>query len=94
VLAGEIDQVLAGVRLDIRRVDHGQPPGGEPLARDITQYVERVAGGGLIVLVVGDQATAVVRRDDLGRLEMLRGERGLARPGDSDHHHEGQLGDG
>lgn len=94
VLAGECDQLPAGVGLDAGRVDDGQAAGGEALARDVVQDVEGVAAGALVVLVVGDQAPAVVGGDGLGGLEVLAGEGGLARSGGPDQNDEGQVGDG
>ena len=94
VLAGERDQRRPGLRLHARRVDDGQPPGREPLARDVVQHVERVHGGRLVVLVVGDQAAAEVGGDHLGRLEVRPGERRLAGAGHPDEHDERQLGNG
>ena len=63
VLAGQRDQLLAGIGLHVGGVDDGQPAGGQPLARRCSRSsVERVRGGGLVVLVVGDQAAAEVAR--------------------------------
>ena len=61
VLPGKRDQRLARLLLDVGRVDHGQPPGGQPLAGDVVQRVERVAGRRLVVLVVGDEPAEEVR---------------------------------
>ena len=94
VLAGELDQRQPRLRLHAGRVHDGQPAGRQPLARDVVQHVERVRGGRLVALVVGHQAAAEVRGDHLGRLEVLAGERRLARSRDTDKHHERQLGDG
>jgi hypothetical protein len=94
VLAGHRDQLAAGFWLHVGRVHHGEPAACQALAHDIPQQVERGRRGGLVVLVVGDQAPAEVRGDDLGRLEVRAGERRLARPGDADQHHQAQLGDG
>jgi hypothetical protein len=92
VLAGQVDQLAARFRLHVGRVDDGQPPAGQALAHDVVQQLERVRGGGLVVLVVGDQAAAEVRRDHLGRLEVRAGERRLARAGDADEDHEAARG--
>ena len=66
-LAGQCDERLSGLGLHVRRVDHGEPPGGEPLARDEVQHLERVVRRALVVLVVRDEAAAEVRGEDLGR---------------------------
>jgi len=50
------------------------------------QHVERVRGGRLVVLVVGDQTTTEVAGQHLGRREMPRRERRLARAGRADQH--------
>ncbi len=78
--------------LHVGRVHDGQPPGRQPLADDEVEQLERVRGGGLVVLVVGDQAAAEVGRDHLGRLEVLARERRLARAADADEDDEAQLG--
>ncbi len=94
VLAGELDELPAGVGLDAGGVDDGQAAGGEALAGDVVQDVEGVPARALVVLVVADEAAAVVGGDDLGRFEVLAGEGGLARAGGSDQDDEGQVGDG
>ena len=68
-------------------------PARQPLARRCVQHVEGVLGGGLVVLVVGDQAAAEVAGDHLEGPEVLGGEGRLAGPGDADEDDEGQLGD-
>ena len=91
VRLGERDEALAGAGLHVRRVDDRQPAQLEPLADDELQDLERVLGRGLVVLVVGDQPAAEVARDDLGRLEVLGGERRLARAAHSDQDDERGL---
>ena len=93
VLAGQHDQLAAGFGLHVGGVDDGQPAGCQPLAGDELQHLERGRRGGLVVLVVGDQAAAEVRGDHLGRLEVRPGERRLARAGHADQHDQAQLGD-
>ena len=60
MLPGQLDERLARARLDAGRVDNGQPPGRQPLARDEVQHVEGVGGGGLVAAVVADQPAAEV----------------------------------
>ena len=93
VLAGQHDQLAAGFGLHVGGVDDGQAAGLEALAGDELQHLERGRRGGLVVLVVGDQAAAEVRGDHLGRLEVRPGERRLARAGHADQHDQAQLGD-
>ena len=71
VRAGQFDEWFARLGLHVGRVDHGQPARGQPLARDVAEHVERVPGGGLVVLVVGHQAAAEVAGDDLEPAEVL-----------------------
>src|SRR5207248_3208845 len=89
---GQPYQLGPAVRLHVRGVDDGQPPGGKPLARHELQRGERVSGGGLVVLVVGHQASERVGGQHLSRPEMLPREGGLAGAGDADKHHERKLG--
>ena len=79
--------------LHVGRVDHGQTSGREALARDEVQHLEGVIGRRLVALVVGDQAAADVGRDDLGRQEVARRERRLARARHADEGDERQVGD-
>lgn len=65
VLARQGHQLLTRFRLHVRRVDDGQPPGREPFARDVVEYVERVLRRRLLVLVIGDEPAAEVARDHL-----------------------------
>lgn len=94
VLPGQLDQLLSAALLDVGRVDDRTTARRESLARDVVQDVEGVPAGALVVLVVGDQASAEVRGDDLGRPEVPPGESGLARAGRPDQDDEGEVGDG
>ncbi len=94
VLPGELDELFAALWLHVGRVDDGEPARGETLARDVVEDVEGVPAGALVVLVVGDEAPAEVRGDDLGRLEVPAGEGGLARSAGADEDDEGQVGHG
>jgi hypothetical protein len=51
------------------------------------EKIKRLPIDVLIMRVVTHQATAHIREDDLGRLEMLRGKRGLACAGRPAQHH-------
>jgi hypothetical protein len=93
VLAGDGDERLAVLRLDVRGVDDRQLRARQALAHDRVQQVEGVVRRGLVVLVVGDEAAAEVGRHDLRRLEVLARERRLAGAGRPDQRHERQLGD-
>jgi hypothetical protein len=93
VLTGHAHQRGAAVRLEVGRVDHGEPAGGEPLARDVVERVEGLGRRGLVVLVVGDQAAEVVGGEHLGGLEVGAGEGRLARAGDAHQSDERELGD-
>lgn len=94
VLPCQVDQLLAALLLDVGRVDDGEPPGREALARDVVEHVERVAADALVVLVVGDEPSAEVAGDDLGGLEVPPRERRLAGPRGADEDDERQVGDG
>lgn len=60
VVLSQGNERFASLRLDIGGIDHRQPSPGEPLPNDLVQKVERVARGGLIVLVVRDKRSAEV----------------------------------
>lgn len=94
VLLREFHQARPRRALDVRRVDDGQPPGREPLARNVVQRVEGVGGRGLVVLVVGDEPAEEVAGEHLGRREVRACERRLAGAGSADEHDEGHLGNG
>jgi hypothetical protein len=93
VLPRERDDGLARLRLHVRGVDDRDLAGGETLLRDEIEHVEGVVGRGLAVLVVRDEAAAIVRGDDFGWLEVLSREGRLARARRPDHGHDRQLGD-
>jgi hypothetical protein len=93
VVAGDLDQPGAGVRLQVGGVHHGQPPGREALAGHVVQHLERVGGRGLIVLVVRDQPAEVVRGQHLGRPEEPAREGGLAGAGDADQRDQREFRD-
>src|SRR5207249_2014882 len=71
ILAGQCDERLAGLRLDVGCVNHHQSSGGQALGSNKMQNLERIFGGGLVVLVVGNQRPAEVGGEDFRRLEML-----------------------
>jgi hypothetical protein len=93
VLARQRHERPAGRGLHVGRIDHGHPSRHEALARDEVQDLEGVVGRRLVVLVVGDQATADVGRHDLGRLEVAGRERRLARARRADERDEREVGD-
>ena len=92
ILSGERDEGLPRLDLHVGRVHDRELPAREPPARDEMQRGERVGRGRLVVLIVRDEAAAIVRRQHLGGLEVLRGKRGLPAAGRSDQDHERQLG--
>ena len=61
----QFDHLAPGVALHIGRVDDGEPSRRETFAGDEVQHLERVLGGGLVVLVPGDQAAAEIAGDHL-----------------------------
>ena len=93
VLAGQLDQGLAGRLLDAGGVHDGEQAAPQARADDVRQHVERVLGRGLVVGVVGDQAAAVVAGYDLPLVEVLRGEGALAAAGDADQDDQAHRGD-
>ena len=54
-------QRFAGFRLNIGRIDNRQFARREPLASDKPEHLEGVGCGALIVFVVADQASTVIR---------------------------------
>ena len=70
--------------LDVRGVDDGQPSAPEAHLEQPMEEVERVIGRALGRGVIGDQRTERVRRENLGRCEVLGGERRLSAGGDAD----------
>jgi hypothetical protein len=93
VAAGQLDQRPAVLGTDVGGVHHGDPAGLEALGGDGVQHLERGGGGALVVLVVGDEAAADVRGDDLGRDEVAGGEARLSRAGQADERDQAQLGE-
>jgi hypothetical protein len=91
VVLGDPQQRLARLGLHVGRVDDGQQPAPQPLADDVVQQVERVAGGGLVVLVVGHHRPAAVGRHHLGRREVPAREVRLAGTGDPHEHDQAHL---
>src|SRR5215471_7916081 len=87
VLTCQRDQCLARIALHIGRIDDRQPTSLQPLANDVMQQIERLDCGGLVVLVVRDQAAAEVRRDDLRGTEVRSAEGRLPRAGYPDQHY-------
>jgi hypothetical protein len=68
--AGQRDECGPRVLLDVGGVDDGEPPGGEPLAGDVVQRLERLGGDRLVVLVVGEHGPELVGREHACRGEV------------------------
>ena len=92
-LASERDGVLARLGLDVGGVDDRDPSGRQALLRDVVQDVEGIVGRGLVVLVVRDQASALVGRENLGRLEVLAREARFPAPRRPHEHDEREFRD-
>jgi hypothetical protein len=93
VLACKGDEWLPRLRLDIGRVDDRHAGVREPRARDKAKGFERLGCGGLVVLVVGDEAAEIVGRQHLSGQKVLRGKGRLAGAGGTDQQNEGAVGD-
>jgi hypothetical protein len=93
VIAGELQQGLAGLGPHVGRVHHGELAALQALAHHRVQQLERVARARLVVLVVRHQAAHRVGRHDLGGSEQAPGQRGLAAARGADQHHQRELGD-
>ena len=57
---------------------HFLPPGSQSLCRDIMQHLKRIGCSCLAILVVADEATAIIARQHFGRQKVLARERALA----------------
>jgi len=79
VVAGELYERLAGLRLDVGGVHDREPSRAEALASDVLEHPESRRGRRQVVLVVSNQTPAEVGRQHLGAPEVLRGKGGLAR---------------
>ena len=94
VRTGELDEPAPGLALHVRGVDDRQMTAVEPLPGDEMQDVEGRRGGGLVVLVTGDESPAVVARQHLERREVVSGEGGFARTAHPDQADQRQLRNG
>ncbi len=90
--AGELDERLPRLRLDVRGVDHRQQARLEPLGGHVSKGLERGGRGLLVVLVVRDETSEVVARQRLERLEGARREGRLAGARRADQHDERHAG--
>lgn len=86
VLLSELNQRPASLALHVGRIDDREPGLGQPPAGNELQDRECVLRCALVVLVVGHQAAAEIRRDHLGRREALARERALTRARGTDQH--------
>src|SRR5271165_6953074 len=92
VLSGQFHQRFASLGLDVRSVDHREPPQRQPLPGDEPEHLERLVRDRLVVLVVRDHAPAGIGREDLRGLEVAAGEGALARAAGADQDEEAELG--
>jgi hypothetical protein len=79
ILSCQGKQWLTRIGLHIRGISNGQLPCSKAFARDEVQYLKGIIGGMLIVLIVRDQTSAIIRGEYFGRLEVLAGKRRFAR---------------
>ena len=91
VLPGQLHQRFASLGLDVRGVDHREPPQGQPLPGDEPEHLERLVRDRLVVLVVADHAPAGIGREDLRGLEVAAGEGALARAAGADQDEEAEI---
>ena len=91
MLPCQVEQVLAALLLHVGRVDNGDASRGEPFPGDVVHDIEGVLACRLVVLVVGDQTTAEIARDHLGRGEVVAGERRLASTARAHEHDQAQF---
>jgi len=92
MLSSNGDERCPAFRLDVGRIDDGEPTEREPLADEIVEQLERVGSGGLVVLVVGDHPATGIGRDDLRRQKVATRERALTGAAGADEDDERQLG--
>lgn len=93
LLARERDERRAVLWTHAGGIHDSEARGREALARDVMQHVERGSCRRLVVLVIRDETSAVVGRQDLRRPEVLPRERGLAAARRSDEHDQRELWD-
>ena len=92
VLLGQLDQRTARRTLNVRGIHDREAGLREATTGDELQHGECVGGGRLVVLVIGHQPAAEIRRDHLRRGEMRAGERALAAARGPDQDHEARVG--
>ena len=85
--AGQFHQRFSGLGLYAGSVYDGESTRSQPLGGDVVQHIEGVLGRLLTILIVRDKTTAIIRREHLGRLEMLAGKRRFARARSADENH-------
>ena len=81
LLLCQVQDLLTGNLLQMGGVDDGQLHGVQALFCDVVQGVKGRGGAFLVVLIVGDQPPEEIGGKDLGGLEVLRREAGLAAGG-------------
>lgn len=91
VLARQCHEGFARFGLDVRGIDHGQLPAGEPPGSDEVQRRERVVRCRLLVLIVRHEGSEAVRRQYFSRLELTASKRRLATAGGPDQDYQRQL---
>src|SRR5690348_6787396 len=75
ILSCQGKQWLTRIGLHIRGIGDGQFASSKAFARDKVQYIKGIIGGMLIVLIVRDQPSAIIRGKHFGRLEVLAAKR-------------------
>lgn len=88
------DQRLAGFRLDICGVHHGQMSQSQPFAGNKMQQFKRLVRNRLIVFIVGNHAPANVRRENFRRQKVLSGESAFTGTTWTNEDDEGKVGYG
>src|SRR5579872_2299366 len=93
VLAGDVNERGAVLRLDIGGVHHGEAAQGEPQRGDVVQSVEGGGRDGLVVGVVTHDGAIGIRAEDFRGEEVARGEGALAGARGADEHDETERRD-
>lgn len=91
VPSSEFHEGLARLGLHVRRIHDRQSAKCQSLGRDEVQHLKGVTGHGLIVVVVTEQPSKRIRREDFRRQEVLPGEGAFTGAAHADQHNKAQF---
>ncbi len=94
IAAGHLHERLASLGLKVRGIDDGEMTTSQALLHNQAEHIEGISAGGLVGLVIADQAAEEIGGEDGGPRKMLPRKRRFAGTGRADQEDKAEFRDG